>query len=83
MQDQYEEAQLKLEEACSEFIIIGDRLGAAQCLRSLGNILRMQVQCEEARLKLEEARSEFTHIGFQQDADSCQQCLDDIAQESK
>jgi len=56
MRHQYEEAQLKLEEARSEFITIGSRLGAAQCLQSLGNILKMQDQYEEAQLKLEEAQ---------------------------
>jgi len=63
MRYHYEEAQLKLEEAQSEFITIGSRLGAAQCLQSLGDILRMQHQHQEAHLKLEEAQTEFIAIG--------------------
>src|ERR1700733_9547556 len=47
----YEDAQLKLEEARSEFITIGSRLGAAQCLQSLGDILQMRDQYEDAQLK--------------------------------
>jgi len=35
IQDQYEEAQLKLEEAKYKFITIGDRLRATQCVREL------------------------------------------------
>ena len=80
MQNQYEEAQLKLEEAHSEFIIIGDRLGATQCLRSLGDILRMQDQYEEARLKLEGACSEFIVIGDRLGATQCLQSLGNILQ---
>ena len=48
-----------IEEVHSKFIIIGDPLGATQCLQSLGNILQMQSQYEEARLNLEVC-SEFT-----------------------
>ena len=48
MQSQYEEARLKLKEAHSDFIIIGDRFGATRCLQSLGEILRMRDQYEEA-----------------------------------
>ena len=70
---------MKLEEAQSEFITIGDRLGVAQCLHSLGDISQMQDQYEEARLKLEGAWSAFTHIGFQTEADLCRKKLDDIA----
>ena len=75
MQDEYEEAQLKLEEARSDFINIGDQLGAAQCLQSLGDILQMQHQYEEAQLRLEEARSEFIVIGDQLRAAQCLQSL--------
>ena len=57
------------------FIDIGDRLGAAQCLQSLGDILRMQNQYEEAQLKLEEARSDFIHIGDRLGAAQCLQSL--------
>ena len=63
VQGRYEEARPKLEEARSEFIVIGSRLEPTRCLQSLGNILGMQGQCEEARLKLEEANSEFIIIG--------------------
>jgi len=78
MRNQYEEAQLKLEEARSEFITIGDRLGAAQCLRSLGDILQMWDQYE-AQLKLEEAQSEFITIGDRLGAAQCLQSLGNIS----
>jgi tetratricopeptide (TPR) repeat protein len=78
MQDQYEEAQSKLEEARSEFTEVGNRLGAAQCLQSLGDILQMQDQYEEARSKLEEARSEFTEVGDRLGAAQCLQSLGNI-----
>ena len=77
-QSQWEEAQLKLEEARSEFIIIGNRIGAAQCLQSLGNIMRMRNRHEEAQLKLEEARSEFIIIGSRLGAAQCLRSLGDI-----
>ena len=78
MQDQYEEARLKLEEAHSQFTIIGNQLGATRCLRSLGNILGMQDQYEEARLQLEEAHSQFTIIGDLLGATQCLRSLGDI-----
>ena len=78
VQNQYEEAQLKLEEARSQFINVGDRLGAAQCLWSLGNILRMQDQYEGAQLKLEEAKSQFIDVGDQLGAAQCLQSLGNI-----
>jgi tetratricopeptide (TPR) repeat protein len=83
MQDQHEEARLKLEEARSIFIDIGNRLGAVQCLRSLGDILRMQAQYEEARLMLEEARSIFINIGNECEAEWCTESLNYITQAQK
>ena len=70
-------AQSKLEEVHSEFVVIGNRLGATQCLQSLGKILRMQDQDEEARLKLE-AHCEFIIIGDRLGAAQCLQSLSNI-----
>ena len=62
MQDRNGEAEVKLEEAKSEFVTIGDRQGAAQCQQSLGDILQMQNRYGEAEEKLEEAKSEFAPL---------------------
>jgi tetratricopeptide (TPR) repeat protein len=78
MQGKCKEAQLKLEEAQSQFIDVDDRLRAAQCLRSLGNNLRMYSEYDEARLKLEEARSQSINIGDRLGAAQCLQNLGDI-----
>lgn len=69
---EYEEAQLKLEEARSQYINIHDPLAAAQCLSSLGDIARMRDQYNDARSKLEEAQEIFTNIG---DRVGIAQCL--------
>ena len=66
---------MQLEEARAQFIDIGNRLGAVQCLQSLGNILRMQHHHEEARLQLEEARSQFIDVGNRLGAAQCLQSL--------
>ena len=79
MQDQYEEARSKLEEARLIFIDNGDRSGAAQCLKSLGNILRVQNQYEEARSKLEHARLIFIDIGDRSGAAYCLRNLGKIS----
>ena len=41
MRNEYERAQGQFEEARREFEAVGNRLGAAQCLRSLGDISRI------------------------------------------
>jgi len=63
------------------FTDIGDRLGAAQCLQSLGHILGVQSQYEQAQLRLEEARSIFTDLGDQPAAARCTECLDNTMRE--
>ena len=78
VQDKYEEARLKLEEARSIFIDVGNHRGAAQCLKRLGDLLWMQDQNEEARLKLEEARSIFIDIGDRVGAAQCLQSLCEV-----
>ena len=57
-----------------------DHSTRAQCLQTLGNILRMQIQHEEARLKLEEAHSEFILIGDRLRAAQCLRILGNILQ---
>ena len=52
---QYEQGTKEFEEAYNRFTQIRDQLGAAQCLQSLGDILRMQSRYTEAQEKLEEA----------------------------
>ncbi len=57
---------------------IGDSLGVAQCLRSLGNILQMTNQYSEATVKLEKAMQTFEDIGNTLGAAQCLQILGDI-----
>jgi tetratricopeptide (TPR) repeat protein len=79
MQNQYEDAKEKLEQAQQQFTQIGSKLGAAQCLQGLGNILRMQNQYEDAKEKLEQAQQQFTQIGDKLGAAQCLQNLEEIS----
>ena len=54
-----------------QFIEIGDILGAAQCSRSLGNVLGMQSRYDEATAVLKEARVQFIEIGDISDPAEC------------
>ena len=63
MQDKYTEASDTLREARRQFLEIGDVLGAAQCLQSLGNIFCMQNEYIEASEALIEAQRQFLEIG--------------------
>ncbi|KIM74723.1 hypothetical protein PILCRDRAFT_14161 [Piloderma croceum F 1598] len=50
MQSNYKEAANVLKKAQDQFIGIGNQFGAAQCSRSLGNILGMQPKHEAANV---------------------------------
>ena len=56
MQSKYIEASETLTEARRQFLEIGDVFGAAQCLQSLSDILRMQDKFTEALETLTEAQ---------------------------
>ena len=78
MQSNYKEAADVLNKAREQFIEIGNRLGAAQCLRSLGDILYMQDNYKEAVDVLNNARDQFVEIGSQLGAAQCSQSLGNI-----
>ncbi|EJU02710.1 TPR-like protein [Dacryopinax primogenitus] len=78
MQTKYEETIGLLEEARTEFRMIGDRLSIAQCTESIGNIFRMQAKYEEATELLEEARAEFQTIGSHLDIAQCTRSIGDL-----
>ncbi|KAF5347167.1 hypothetical protein D9758_011035 [Tetrapyrgos nigripes] len=63
MLGQYEDAKVMLEEAKEQFEGVGSRLGAAQCLQSLGDICRLLSQYEDAKVMLEQARKHFEQVG--------------------
>jgi len=67
-----------LEMLLSTGINVLDRSTKAECLRRLGDILRMQHRYEEAQLKLKEAQSGFITIGDRLRAAQCLQSLADI-----
>ncbi|KAK0484688.1 hypothetical protein IW261DRAFT_1331202 [Armillaria novae-zelandiae] len=75
---QYKLAQEHIYSAMQIFEDIGDSLGAAQCLRSLGDILQMTHQYSEATIKLEKAMEMFKDIGDSLGAAQCLQSLGDI-----
>ncbi|KAK0429866.1 hypothetical protein EV421DRAFT_1862788 [Armillaria borealis] len=61
-----------------KFEDIGDSLGVAQCLRSLGDILWMTGQYSDATIKLEKAMQMFEDIGDSLGAAQCLRSLGDI-----
>ena len=71
MQDKYVEASCALTDAKAQFENIGSRLGAAQCLRSMGDILKMQAKYDEASSTLTDAKVQFETIGSQLGAAQC------------
>ena len=78
MQDEYSKAKLLLTDAKAQFEKIGDQLGAAHCLQSLGNICHMQDEYSKAKLLLTDAKTQFEKVGDQLGAAQCLQCLGDI-----
>jgi hypothetical protein len=65
-------------DAQQQFIQVGDRLGAAQCLKSLGNIMHMQNRYEDAAQRLLEAQQQFIQIGNKIGVAQCLQSLGNI-----
>ncbi len=72
---QYKLAQEHVYKAMLIFEDIGDTRGAAQCLQSLGDILRMTDQYSEATVKLEKAIQTFENI---EDTLGVAQCLQSL-----
>ena len=62
---------LRLPSNLLEFEAVGDRNGAAHCLRPLGNISYMRSDYERAQGQLEEAQREFDAAGSRLDAAQC------------
>ncbi|SJL11796.1 uncharacterized protein ARMOST_15206 [Armillaria ostoyae] len=77
---QYSEATVKLEKAMQMFKDIGASLRAAQCLRSLGDILEMTNQYSEATVKLKKAMQMFKDIRHSLGTAQCLQSLGKILQ---
>ncbi|KAK0438365.1 hypothetical protein EV421DRAFT_2085293 [Armillaria borealis] len=78
--NQHKLAQEHVYKAMKNFENIGHSLGAAQCLRKLGNILQMTDQYSEATVKLEKAMQIFENIGHSLGAAQCLQSLGDVLQ---
>ena len=66
-----------LENAQTQFQNIGYQLGAAQCLKSLGDICYTQGKFLEAQTILENAQTQFQNIGNQLGVAQCLQSLGD------
>jgi hypothetical protein len=62
---------------------IGDVHGAAQCLQSLGYVLRMQAKYTEAFDTWTEARRQLLEIGDVAGAADCSERLDDVPMRAK
>ncbi|KZP29447.1 hypothetical protein FIBSPDRAFT_946728, partial [Athelia psychrophila] len=78
MQSNYPEAAAILTDARAQFVETGNRLGAAQCSRSLGDILNDQGNYSEATAILTDARAQFIEIGSRLGAAQCSQSLGNI-----
>jgi hypothetical protein len=78
MQSNYEGAADIIKKARDQFVEIGDQLGAAQCSRSMGNILQMQDNYQEAENVLIKAQDQFVQIGDQHGAAQYSQSLGNI-----
>ncbi|PBK60108.1 hypothetical protein ARMSODRAFT_898511 [Armillaria solidipes] len=80
--NQYKLAQEEVYKAIQIFEDIGDSLGAAQCLQSLGDILQMTDQYSEATatVNLEKAMQMFEDIDSSLGAAQCLQSLGNILQ---
>ncbi len=78
--NQHKLAQEHVYKAMQIFEDIDDSLGAAQCLKSLGNILQMTDQYSEATIKLERAMQMFEDIDDSLGAAQCWQSLGNILQ---
>ncbi|KZT22754.1 hypothetical protein NEOLEDRAFT_1070909, partial [Neolentinus lepideus HHB14362 ss-1] len=62
-QSYYVQATLKTQEALQHYQKAGNRLGAAQCLQSIGDILGMESNYSDAKDKLKDAMEQFQQIG--------------------
>ncbi|KAG8980153.1 hypothetical protein FRB93_009632 [Tulasnella sp. JGI-2019a] len=76
--NQYKAARTALEEAEKLFTELGDRLGAAGCLRRLGDVHRMQRSYDEAQAVLKQADQTYSKLGDWLGVAECLKCLGDI-----
>ncbi|KAE9408402.1 TPR-like protein [Gymnopus androsaceus JB14] len=78
MQGECSQAIEKFTNAKTQFENIGNQLGAARCLQSLGDIHHIQGEYPQAIEKLTDARTQFENIGNQQGVAYCLHKLGEI-----
>ena len=71
-QGDYTKASIIFNEAREQFIKIGNRLGAAQCLRALGKSICSEGRYVEAKELLTRARDECLNIGYSLGVEQCE-----------
>ena len=71
-----------LNEAREQFIKIGNQLGAAQCLRALGDNVRFEGKYAEAKKLLTQARDECLNIAYSLGVEQCESSLSNVVTES-
>ncbi|MEI8132934.1 MAG: tetratricopeptide repeat protein [Leptolinea sp.] len=76
--DNISEARSRYEEALTLFHTIGDRLGEANCIRSLGDVHVRMDELPEARSRYEEALTLFHTIGDRLGEANCIRSLGDV-----
>ena len=67
-----------LREAREQFIKIGNRLGAAECLQALGDNNRFEGKYVEGEELLTQARDEFLNIGDSLGVEQCESSLSKV-----
>ncbi|KAF5338675.1 hypothetical protein D9758_018035 [Tetrapyrgos nigripes] len=78
MQNQYKDAESTIQQAKRQFEGLGDRMGAAQCLQTLGDICRVLNQPKDATVMLQQAKEQFEGVGHRLAAAQCLQSLGNI-----
>ncbi|KZO96476.1 TPR-like protein [Calocera viscosa TUFC12733] len=73
--NQYMRGLEVLRDAKTKFDVIGDRLRAAQCMKSIGDTLRMLNRYDDALSNLERSKAEFEIIGDRLGAVQCMQSI--------
>ena len=76
--DEYEAARQRFDEALAIYRSIGDRLGEANCLRSLGQIHQSLNEYEAARQRFDEALAIYRSIGDRLGEANCLRWLANI-----
>ncbi|KAG8980154.1 hypothetical protein FRB93_009633 [Tulasnella sp. JGI-2019a] len=75
MQGRYDEAQAAYQQSDRTYSELGDRLGVANCLWSLGEVHRIQGRYDEARAAFRHASRKYTELGNQLGSANCLQSL--------